>query len=146
MAKLTPFGRNEICTSHTFDFRTGDFVTARVKSLPFILHRGIVVVDNGCVNIYHNTPMYHNAHGGSLVKENIQEWLKSRDITSIVPTSLTQDTIETTANNLSNRKFNLFTFNCEQFAFLLKDGKPRSPQLIGWGIALSVLGYFLSNK
>lgn len=135
--QLVPFGRNDYCVSSTFDFRTGDFITARVKSLPFILHRGIIVVEDNCVSVYHNTPMCKNFAGGSIVKENIEEWLKSRDITSIEPTDMTQEYIEEMSLQLADRPFNLLSFNCEQYAFLLKDGYAKSPQLFWWGIGIT---------
>lgn len=141
-SQLVPFGRNDYCVSSTFDFRTGDFVTARVKSLPILLHRGIIVVEDNCVSVYHNTPMYKNFSGGSVVKENIEEWLKSRDITSIEPTDMTQEYIEEKSMQLAHRPFNLLKFNCEQYAFLLKDGYAKSPQLFWWGVGIFSVGLY----
>ncbi len=136
-SQLSPFGRNNFCATSTINFRTGDFITARVKSLPFLYHRGLIVVEDTCVYIYHNTPMYKNFAGGNVIKENVADWLKSRDITSVEPTNITKEYIEEMSLLLAPRSFNLFSFNCEQYAFLIKDGYSKSPQLFWWGIALT---------
>jgi len=139
---LIPFGLNDYCVNNTCDFKTGDFITARVKFVPVLFHRGIVVVDDDCVYIYHNSPKLKNDFGGSVVRENIEDWLKTRDIISIVPTDMTKEYIEQTSLSLAEYPFDIASFNCEHFAFYLKDGSLKSPQLTIWSIVTGAL-FFL---
>ena len=123
-------------------FQTGDIITARVKSLPLFLHHGIVVVNNdGTISVYHNTPMLKNSSGGGVVKEDIEEWILSRDIIDVEQTGLSREFIEQKSYELSDRPFNLFSFNCEQYIALLRDGRRKSPQLLFFisGIAICLL-------
>lgn len=118
--------------------RTGDIITARVKSLPFLLHKGVVVSDDNSISIYHNTPMLKNAYGGNVVKEDITEWQASRYIISIEHTGLSKKFIEQFSYDLRYRPFNLFSFNCEQYISLLKNDWSESPQLFWWGLGIAL--------
>lgn len=123
-----------------FQFKTGDFITTTSDVTPLILHRGIVVVeDDGKAYVYHNSPNELNEIGGSVIKESVDSWLKSRKIKSIKPTNITRDKIENMYINLAQKKFNLFSFNCEQFAYFVKDGEYKSPQLAWYG-AFALMG------
>lgn len=109
---------------------TGDIITATIDSLPFFLHKGIIVIENGQIFVFHNTPTAKNVSGGNVVKEDFNHWIESRQIIDIERTDMTKDYIETKSNELSGRHFNIFTFNCEQYVSLLKNGWVESPQLL----------------
>jgi hypothetical protein len=125
--------------ANLLDLKTGDFIKARVIKLPLISHYGIVVVDGDNVMVYHNTPKKYNHLGGSIMCHNIDIWLKSREIISIINTDMTAEYIKNLTDMNIKKKFNLFNFNCEHYAFLLKDGKPKSPQLWRWIVAVGAI-------
>ena len=133
-------GLPSLFLERNFQFKTGDFITTTSDVTPLILHRGIVVVeDDGKAYVYHNSPSEVNELGGSIIKESLDVWLKNRKIKSIEPTRLTKDKIEQMYLTFNTRKFNLFSFNCEQFAYFVKEGELKSPQLAWWGV-IAVLG------
>ena len=125
-------------------FRTGDFVTARVEGWPFLFHRGIIIVeDDGEVWIYHNTPMLKNRLGGGVVKEKLEDWVDSRDIMSVESTDMTKEYIQEKSTELAGRTYDTVFFNCEVYAFGLKEGRQRSPQVFWWGVGISVAGFIV---
>ena len=121
-------------------YKTGDIIMATSEDFPLIKHRGIVVVEeNGQVNVFHNVPSLKNIRGGSIVKETLADWTKNRLIKSVEPTNLTKEQIVQASNTLGDRCFDLFSFNCEQYAYMVKDGKPKSPQLRWWGLSAGIV-------
>jgi hypothetical protein len=119
--------------------RTGDIIYARVIKFPLIAHIGIVIVENDSVVVYHNTPKGFNKIGGSIHINTIDEWIKTRTILSITQSDMTADYIKHLTKENMQRKFDLFKFNCEHYAYLLKDGKPKSPQLWKWLITTGAI-------
>lgn len=122
------------------NFRTGDIITARIRSLPLFLHKGIIVIDDdGSISIYHNTPTEKNSAGGGIIKDSFDDWVLSRDIINVEQTGMTRAYIEQTSYELSDRPFNISSFNCEQYISLLKDGRRKSPQLLQWGLLVLLI-------
>jgi hypothetical protein len=116
-------------------YQTGDILTARVNSLPLILHRGLVVVDYDGIYVWHNTPMKENQFGGSVVREPLETWLYDRQVVSVEKTNLTKDDIESVSFAIKEKPFHLFNFNCEHYVYGIKGNKAKSPQLTYWAIA-----------
>lgn len=134
-------------------YKTGDMILATSEDFPLIKHRGIVVVeDDGQINVFHNVPSLRNIRGGSIVKESLEEWTKNRLIKSVEPTNLTKEEIVRASNTLGDKCFDVFSFNCEQYAYFIKDGEAKSPQLLWWGVSagMVLLGlgawYLLKHK
>jgi hypothetical protein len=121
------------------NIKTGDILTASVKSLPFILHKGVAVNKNNVITIYHNTPMYSNTFGGNIVSENINDWLKSRKIVHIKNSLISEKKLNEFLELNKYKKFNIMTFNCEHFVNLVKIGKSKSEQLRLWGILFTLI-------
>lgn len=135
------------CTGNLNGFKTGDLITGRVKSLPFIFHKGLVVKEHDGLYVWHNTPMYSNEFGGSVVKETLSEWLKSREISKTENTNLDTKNIESTSLKMKDKTFDVLTFNCEQYVYLIKDKIPKSPQLMFWAFTgISALVLFVAFK
>lgn len=126
--------RSKISTMQ-LSYQTGDIVTAQVHKLPFLNHMGIVVVDpvTGEVTIWHNTPNNHNSLGGSVMKHPLSVWTKTRTITKLEHSDLTNDYIESQVRTMIEKPFNWIFFNCEHFTYQIWKGKPESPQLVFWG-------------
>lgn len=121
---------------------TGDFVTARVEGYPFLFHRGIIVVEeDGEVFIYHNTPMLKNQVGGNIVREKIEDWVHTRDIMSVESTDMTKEYIQEESARHAHKKFDTVSWNCEAFAFTLKDGVAKNPQVFWWGVGIAVTAF-----
>jgi len=121
-------------------YKSGDLITARVKALPLLFHRGLVVKDKEEVYVWHNTPMYKNEFGGSVIKETLSEWLKSREIHKCENTNLDNNKIESMSLEMKEKPFHILDFNCEHYVYFIKDNVPKSPQLAFWCTAtLSVL-------
>lgn len=138
------------CIGGIDKYQTGDLLTARVKSLPLIFHKGLIVLEENQVYVWHNTPMYKNQFGGSVIKETLQDWLKSRTITKCEKTDLDKTEIETLSNQMKHKPFHLLNFNCEQYVFLIKDKVSKSPQLRFWAFtsitALILFAVFKNKK
>ncbi len=101
--------------------RTGDIITASIPSLPFIPHKGILVIINGKGKIYHNTPTLCNVNGGNIVSQPIEDFLKGREILNIEPTGFNSDYINAKTYPLKNKPFDLFSFNCLDYINNLKN-------------------------
>jgi len=130
---------NHYSENNLLGLKTGDIIYARVIKFPLIAHIGVVVVENDRVVVYHNTPKGFNSIGGSILVTTIDDWIKTRTILSITPSDITADSIKQLTKEHLKRKFDLFNFNCEHYVYLLKDGKPKSPQLWRWLITTAAI-------
>jgi hypothetical protein len=115
-------------------YETGDLLTAEVDIFPFITHKGLVVIDNGVAYVWHNTPTKQNKHGGSIVKEPLQDWLKSRKVVAVEKTNLDKNHIEGMSVAMKEKPFDLLNFNCEHYVYIIRDNESKSPQLRFWGM------------
>jgi hypothetical protein len=131
--------KNQYSENNLLGLKTGDIIYARVIKFPIIAHIGIVIVENDSVVVYHNTPKGFNSIGGSILINTFDDWIKTRTILSITPSDITADSIKQLTNENLKRKFDLIRFNCEHYVYLLKDGKPKSPQLWRWLIATAAI-------
>ena len=116
------------------NIKTGDIITTSVYTIPVVLHRGIAVVnsDDGKVNIYHICPDGKNQFGGSVLIEPLDKYLSKRNFIGIKSTGTTKEYIEKVYEITKDKKFNLFTFNCEHFTSMISNGFVLSPQLTFW--------------
>ena len=112
----------------------GDIVSRR-KGL--VMHRGIVLGDG---QVLHNTPL-QGEHVSS-----ISEFSRGRKVTPHALSKQQRDRIlrrVDSQDDNSNRRYNLFTHNCEHTVTHASTEKPRSPQLGSWlvgaGVAATVL-------
>jgi hypothetical protein len=134
-------------------YKTGDMILATSEDFPLIKHRGIVVVeDDGRINVFQCSLFKKHKRRYSIVKESLEEWTKNRLIKSVEPTNLTKEEIVRASNTLGDKCFDVFSFNCEQYAYFIKDGEAKSPQLLWWGVSagMVLLGlgawYLLKHK
>ncbi len=103
--------------NETFNFKSGQEITAKAKNLPFVTHKGIIFVLGNELYIMHNT-----------IENNVDmieydRFLEKRELVSIKDTKLTElsDTdVLNRYNKLQDRKFNLVTYNCEHFIAEMK--------------------------
>ncbi|MEI7505097.1 MAG: hypothetical protein WCJ61_17620 [Paludibacter sp.] len=109
------------------EYQTGDIITAKVHGKPYN-HVAIIVVRNAETFIYHNTPANLNEFGGSIIKDTVENFTKTRTINKVVHTALTADFIESQVLEMKTKKFNLIHFNCEHFVYGLT-GNAHSPQM-----------------
>lgn len=108
--------------------KTGDIIRARVRSMPFIFHLGIIVEEPDGLYVYHNSPDYVNENGGNVLKTKLDEWLKERTITVVIHTNMPKEQIEEAVTKLSYQKYNCFNNNCETFISQIRFGIKSSPQ------------------
>jgi hypothetical protein len=109
------------------EYQTGDIIIAKVHGKPYN-HLAIIVIRNNETVIYHNTPSNINEYGGSIIKDTVENFCKTRTIIKVIHNNLTADYIENKVMLLKMEKFNLFHFNCEHFVYGLL-GKSNSPQM-----------------
>ncbi len=130
---------SKITEHNLLGLKTGDILEARVIKFPLIAHIGVVIAENDTVVVYHNTPKGLNNIGGSIHINTIDDWIKTRTMLSITHTDMTAEYIKGLSKKNMKRRFDLFKFNCEHYAYMLKDGKPRSPQLWRWIITTAIV-------
>ncbi len=126
--------------------KTGELLKASVHKIPFIYHYGFVIVENGRPMIYHNTPNKTNAKGGNVVVDDLATWTKTRTIVKRETTGISEQRIREVTKKHEKKAFNLFTWNCEHYVFLIKDKVYRSPQLSSFIWYASILILFLGIR
>jgi len=110
------------------EYSTGDILKAEVNN-PFVYHYGIVIIKDGQIEVVHNAAKKKNNHGGNIVSESLKDFLKTRRIVHVQRTKIKRDRIIKMIDKYKSIPFNIFTFNCEQFIFEIRDGTPSSQQL-----------------
>lgn len=128
------------------NYTTGDIVTARVNSLPILFHKGIIINDSDSLFVYHNTPTGKNQFGGSIVKETLESFTKTRKIISSEKAGIDYTKIKQLSYDLRFVKFNLLNFNCEQYVSLIKENTLKSPQLLFWTMTILVSCFIRKRK
>lgn len=131
------------------NLKTGDVIKVKAEILPIIYHYGIVVKNESSFVIYHNDPFTFNRKGGNIIKENVEDWIKNKEIVCVINTNLTEIDIELKVKNSINEKYHFFNNNCEHFIDGIRNQIVYSPQVIGWTIAVAsmVLAYtIIKNK
>lgn len=111
-------------------YNTGDIINASSAppSLGIFGHKGIISVENNKVFIYHNTPIKNNEFGGSAVKETLDEFKTAgREIKQVDTSGLSHDEIKKRFDETKHKKFNWFTWNCDQFVNYLLYSEKYSP-------------------
>ena len=102
-------------------FKTGDIITADIKSLPIVKHRAIVVTNE--LNeplFYHNTPTQKNKFGGNVICDNLQDFMVGRKIYRIEHTKIKKSDVLQVFEKCKHNKFNLLGFNCYDFVDEIK--------------------------
>jgi len=104
--------------------QTGDIISRRAR-IPIFRHFGVVVIEGGEINVWHNSP----SHGG-VVKWTLEEWQEGIEIESIHGNvNLTATAIETKVQPVLDRRFNFASWNCEHFITFLEDQPLQSRQV-----------------
>ena len=98
---------------------TGDIITRRMIGNPMQSHYGVFVM-------YGTEPhVIHNQQGGQTF-EPLDQFLEGRPIREVIPSPVSGMDAEEIINkylNMPGKDFNLFTYNCEQFAHRLTSRK-----------------------
>ena len=131
------------------NYKTGDILKGSINKYPFIYHYGVLLVKDGQVTVIHNSPNEKNEHGGNVLRNDLQKWLKTRKIAHVQRANISEGLILKTADKYKSRPFNLFSFNCEHFIFEIRDGRPHSPQLIEVGyhiLTIVMVIYTIRNR
>ena len=98
------------------DIKSGIVVISSFKESSIWLHSGIISVENGVPYLYDNDPDSPlNDDGGSVRRILLSEHLKKYDIIEFYDSGMTSNEIKKQVKKYWNKKFNYFTFNCEQF-------------------------------
>lgn len=109
------------------------------EALPSGRHFGIVIIDKSSKKyVIHNTPYKTNIFGGSVIIEELENYLKEQRILETQKTNLDQELILHYYERNKYKKFNIITFNCESFINKIQYGDGMSNQVRTTG--LIVLG------
>lgn len=134
---------------HTISkLKTGDLIKLKTEFLPILYHYGIIEVQDNVMYIYHNQTDKINSNGGSLVLEELNNYIKGKDIISVTETKLSSSDLSQMYNSLKSLKYDFINFNCEHFVNFATDRKFISNQVFKWGsvIAIGVLVTYLIRK
>lgn len=115
-------------------------VISRPKLTGLGRHVGVYFNDG---YVAHSTPE-RGAHVSTLV-----EFAQGRVVQTerVVPESLRQEAVSRLSQIQSNKiPYHLTHRNCEVVANWLVGGKPESPQVLGWALALVVAGLFVASR
>jgi len=125
-------------------FQTGDLITAYVNKMPFLFHKGLVVMDNGQPYIWHCSPTATNPEGGNVLYQPLAKYLSTRTFIGVKHhPELSRETIDQKAQSLLTKQFNYITYNCEHFTNQILSGKPYSDQVTLWTTGLITAGIIL---
>lgn len=108
------------------NLHTGLIVVAKVKSIPFVKHVGVVLIENGNTYILHNTPTR------GTVKDSYQDFFMSRNKPMYYSSNLVKlsnSEIIHRFNNVCQGSFRLLSYNCEHFVRCMLGTESQSPQL-----------------
>jgi len=114
------------------EYKTGDILhaTAAPPTLGLLGHKGIILLENNEIYVYHNTPIDHNEWGGSTMKDTLEDFLVvKRQIKSIDRSNLTEAEIKARFDQVKNKKFRWISWNCDHFINVMITGEHESPQL-----------------
>jgi len=108
---------------------------------PLCVHYGFLFGDM----VMHNTPDQKNNAGGNVVTEKWIDFLSKRSIYKIEDTNLKESDLWNYYENNKNKKFNTFSFNCEQFANDVLHGVKKS-SILNRSLFLLGIGYLFYKK
>lgn len=81
-----------------------------------IYHFGILIVNDSERYVYHNSPDNElNDYGGSIRRDEIDEFLVKYKIINITKTSLTEDLVQFRTSKLLGFKYHVVKFNCNSY-------------------------------
>lgn len=96
--------------------KTGDVIYSSCTDINMpCRHSGIVFEHNFEKFVLHNTPDGRNRHGGSVIADRLDEFVKDREIYEIVRTNVGKSRILEVYNKNRGRIWDAFSFNCEDF-------------------------------
>lgn len=130
------------------NLETGDLIKFKADLVPFIYHYGIIKRNGDEVLFFHNQKDFKNLFGGNLVLQNLEDYVKGREVILVEKTSINLDNIDTIIDKLKDKSYDPINYNCEHFINTVKEGKWISPQVGKWGLVLSavIIGVILSKK
>ena len=129
---------------HTISkLQTGDLIKLQAEVLPILYHYGIIEKQGNDLYIYHNQTDKINSNGGNLVCEPLDNYIKGKDIISVIKTDLSSSDLRQMYDALKNLKYDFINFNCEHFVNFASDKKFVSNQVYKWG-AIVLIGLFVT--
>lgn len=108
---------------------------------PLCVHYGFLI---GNV-VVHNTPDQINPYGGNIVAQSWDGFKNDREIYSMEDIDIPAAKVWAYYENNKTKKFNVITFNCEQFANDVISGVKKS-SILTRTLVLLGFGYFLWKK
>lgn len=108
---------------------------------PLCVHYGFLI---GNV-VVHNTPDQINPYGGNIVAQSWDGFKNDREIYSMEDIDIPAAKIWAYYEKNKTKKFNVITFNCEQFANDVISGVKKS-SILTRTLVLLGFGYFLWKK
>lgn len=124
-------------------YHTGDIITAKVLTRPLLWHKAIALCLPDGIFFLHNTPNGQNDYGGNLLIDTPDDFFRTRRLTSVEHTDITEDYLLEQYEELKPLKFNLLLYNCEHFVTLVQNKKKKSIQLRVWAAVLITIILFL---
>jgi len=123
---------------------TGDVIYTTCHEIPFCQHLGIVVITNGQVKVFNNSPYIKNKYGGSICSETYESFMGGSEIAKIIRTKTAKENIIKVSKKYKYNIYNSLVFNCEDYILEIVDGEKKSDFRDAWGIgALSIIGLSL---
>tara|TARA_R110000850_G_scaffold87677_5_gene188480 strand:- start:9 stop:452 length:444 start_codon:yes stop_codon:yes gene_type:complete len=121
------------------NMQTGDLIKFEADVHPIIFHYGIIDRVSDKLYIYHNQLSFVNKSGGSMIREDFNEYANGRKIISIEKTGLNKDQLQQMADVLKSHKYDFVNNNCEHFVNKLKINRFISPTAGKIALGLVVL-------
>lgn len=108
---------------------------------PLCVHYGFLIGDV----VVHNTPDQINPYGGNIVTQSWDGFKSDREIYSMEDIDIPAAKVWAYYEKNKTKKFNVITFNCEQFANDVISGVKKS-SILTRTLVLLGFGYFLWKK
>jgi hypothetical protein len=117
------------------EFDMGDVIYTNCSDISGVCyHLGIVFDDGKQKLVFHNAPNNQNKYGGTVVCENIEDFLKDRYIIKVEKTNATNDNILRVTKLCRHEIWDTFYFNCEDYVVQIVDGERNSDLRDAWKI------------
>lgn len=118
---------------------TGDLIKMQADICPIIYHYGIIDREGNSIYIIHNQRDFINKNGGSIIRENFNNYIKGRKLISVEKTNLKRDDLSKITELLQSHKYHFVNNNCEHFVNQIKSNKFISPQASNWAFVTVIL-------
>jgi hypothetical protein len=110
-------------------YNTGTILKTNCHNIPFCFHLAICENVNNKILVWHCTPTKENSFGGNIICEDLNEFLKSRNIKNVIANELNSNDIASYVEENKTNKWTALKFNCETFINEICNKKQQTTQL-----------------